>query len=100
MLALEICMKRSSVLTLYLLRRKCRPSAPPDVKFTLGRIGRHVNIAEQSSAADFGVRDNAAVSGEVPLQRDGVDPDSIGVSGALENHEDRHHVHRVFEAAL
>src|SRR6267378_8124738 len=32
--ALEICMNRTSALQLYLLRRKCNPSAPDVVKFT------------------------------------------------------------------
>jgi hypothetical protein len=32
--ALEICMKRTSALQLYLLRGKCSPNAPELVKFT------------------------------------------------------------------
>jgi len=61
------------------------------------RSGRHIVIGKKSSTIDFQIRHRASAGSKVPLEIDGIEPDSVGGIRGLKHQEHGHCIHGVLK---
>lgn len=59
--------------------------------------GRHIVIREKCAASEFEIGNNLSRLCKIPFQREGIQPEAIGIVKFLDHQEDGDYIHREFE---